>query len=76
MFFDEFTKSQLTSWPLARNNYERLRNVIYRTIDFEGFQIRIQHTSNRSGQEPVFCVKETFRRNKLVSIITPRWIYE
>ena len=47
MFFDEFTKSQLTSWPLARNNYERLRNVIYRTIDFEGFQIRIQHNPDR-----------------------------
>ena len=40
MFFDEFTKSQLTSWPLARNNYERLRNVIYRTIDFEEMCIR------------------------------------
>ena len=36
MFFDEFTQSQLASWPLARGNYERLRNVIYRTIDFEG----------------------------------------
>lgn len=47
MFFDEFTKSQLASWPLARNNYERLRNVIYRTIDFEGFQIRIQYNPDR-----------------------------
>ena len=47
MFFDEFTKSQLASWPLARNNYERLRNVIYRTIDFDGFQIRIQHNPDR-----------------------------
>ena len=47
MFFDEFTQSQLASWPLARDNYERLRNVIYRTIDFEGFQIRIQHNPDR-----------------------------
>ena len=47
MFFDEFTKSQLASWPLARNNYERLRNVIYRTIDFDGFQIRIQYNPDR-----------------------------
>ena len=47
MFFDEFTKSQLAYWPLARNNYEHLRNVIYRTIDFEGFQIRIQHNPDR-----------------------------
>lgn len=47
MFFDEFTQSQLASWPLARGNYERLRNVIYRTIDFEGFQIRIQHNPDR-----------------------------
>ena len=47
MFFDEFTKSQLASWPLARDNYERLQNVIYRTIDFEEFQIRIQHNPDR-----------------------------
>ena len=47
MFFDEFTKSQLASWPLARNNYERLRNVIYRTIDFDEFQIRIQYNPDR-----------------------------
>ena len=47
MFFDEFTKSQLASWPLARKNYERLQNVIYRTIDFNGFQIHVQHNPDR-----------------------------
>lgn len=47
MFFDPFTETQLASWPLARTNYERLKNVVYRTIDFDGFQIRVQHNPDR-----------------------------
>ena len=47
MFFDHFTETQLASWPLARTNYERLKNVVYRTIDFDGFQIRVQYNPDR-----------------------------
>lgn len=87
MFFDEFTKSQLASWPLARNNYERLRNVIYRTIDFDGFQIRIQYNPDRIQSavakideqsikaRACFLCKAKLPPEQASSIITPHWIY-
>ena len=47
MFFDHFLENQLATWQTAKNNYERLKYVLYRTIDFDCFQIRIQHNPDR-----------------------------
>ncbi len=39
--------SQLESFELARKNYDNLKKVIYRTISFDGFDIRIQYNPDR-----------------------------
>lgn len=39
--------SQLDTFELAHDNYSRLKNVIYRTIPFDGFDIRIQFNPDR-----------------------------
>lgn len=47
MFFDTFTETQLAAWPTAKNNYQRLQHALYRTIECDGFKIRIQHNPDR-----------------------------
>lgn len=47
MSIDHFFESQLAVWPTAQNNYERLKQVLYRSIDFDGFQIRVQYNPDR-----------------------------
>ena len=47
MFFDPFLEDQLAVWATASNNYDRLKQVLYRSVDFGDFQIRVQHNPDR-----------------------------
>lgn len=47
MYFDHFLESQLVTWQTAKNNYDRLKYALYRTVDFDDFKIRIQHNPDR-----------------------------
>ncbi|WP_270516837.1 DUF4922 domain-containing protein [Sanguibacteroides sp. AM78-02pH3A] len=44
---ESFFKHQLSHWEMANNNYNRLNEVLYRTIEFDDFSIKIQCNPDR-----------------------------
>lgn len=44
---ESFFKHQLSHWETANNNYNRLNEVLYRTIEFDDFSIKIQCNPDR-----------------------------
>lgn len=44
---EAFFNSQLRSWPVAFNNFEALKGVKEKTLDVEGFKIRVQFNPAR-----------------------------
>lgn len=44
---EQLYREQIETFELARKNYQNLKNVVYRTITFDGFDIKIQFNSDR-----------------------------
>lgn len=47
MNLEDFFNSQLATWEVARNNYRKLDQVVYKSAGFETFEIRIQYNPDR-----------------------------
>jgi ATP adenylyltransferase/5',5'''-P-1,P-4-tetraphosphate phosphorylase II len=55
----EFTKTQIDSWPLAAINYKSLEKVKVKNFQFDGFQINVQFNHERMKSSLANVDKET-----------------
>ena len=61
---DEFTESQIRSWPLAAANFKGLEKVEERSFQFDGFQVRAQFNPERMRSSVAEVDKQTIAARK------------